>query len=269
MRHLSRDQQSDDCSFPKRFARFQPMKPLDQNEAVFVRPHKNWSLLPDFQNTRRDFLNHFRFESFPPLHGNVDLVDREAFRFVHSFYSVVTEPALAGRMETPATRRYSNNIQLRTASVTILSLIWNEEAHVAPNGKSAPVRPKSLANPSSRGLSMMRRLAFGLALISVLACGSVSAAEAQAPNSEPDASQTERKLRSPGQIRPAKNHKKVSSGQSAGRPGPRSLPLSAAETYASEHSANAPVSPVAKPAPPAGNSWTGFYLGTGIGAAQQ
>ncbi len=269
MRHLSRDQQSDDCSFPKRFARFQPMKPLDQNEAVLVRPNKNWSLLPDFQNTRRDFLNHFRFESFPPLHGNVDLVDWEAFRFVHSFYSVVTEPALAGRMETPGTRRYSNNIQLRTASVTILSLIWNEEARLAPNSKSAPVRPKSLANPCSRGLSMMRRLAFGLALISVLACGSVCAGEAQAPNSESDASQTVRKLPSPGQIHPAKNNKKVSSGPSAGRPGPWSLPLSAAETYASQHSANAPVSPVAKPPPPAGNSWTGFYLGAGIGAARQ
>ena len=92
MRHLSRDQQSDDCSFPKCLARFQPMKPLDQNEAVLVRPNKNWSLLSDFQNTLRDFLNHFRFESFPPLHGNVDLVDWEAFRFEHSFYSVVTEP---------------------------------------------------------------------------------------------------------------------------------------------------------------------------------
>src|ERR1700719_1992122 len=92
MRHLSRDQQSDDCSFPKCFARFQPMKPLDQNEAVFVRPNENWRLLSDFENTLRDFLNHFRFESLPPLHGNVDLVDWEAFRFEHSFSSVVTEP---------------------------------------------------------------------------------------------------------------------------------------------------------------------------------
>src|SRR6267154_5456254 len=92
MCHLSRNQQSDDCSFPERFARFQPMKPLDQDEAVFVRSNKNWSLLSDCQNTLRDFLNHFRFESFPPLYGNVDLVDWEAFRFGHSFYSVVTKP---------------------------------------------------------------------------------------------------------------------------------------------------------------------------------
>jgi len=116
---------------------------------------------------------------------------------------------------------------------------------------------------------MMRRLAFGLALISVLACGSISAVEAQVPNSESDASQMVRKLPSPGQIHPAKNHKKVTRAQSAGRPEPRALPLSAAETYASEHSANSPVSPVAKPAPPAGNSWTGFHLGAGMGAARQ
>jgi hypothetical protein len=116
---------------------------------------------------------------------------------------------------------------------------------------------------------MMRRLAFGFALTSVLACGSVCAGEVLAPNSESDASQTVRKLPSPGQIHPAKNNKKASSAPSAGRPGSRSLPLSAAETYASEHSANAPVSPVAKPAPSAPNSWTGFYLGAGIGAARQ
>src|SRR5438132_14299434 len=64
------------------------MKPLDQNEAVFVRPNKDWSLLTDFQNTLSDFFNHFRLESFSPLHGNVDLVDWKAFRFGHSFYSL-------------------------------------------------------------------------------------------------------------------------------------------------------------------------------------
>lgn len=115
----------------------------------------------------------------------------------------------------------------------------------------------------------MRRLAFGLALIAVVACGSVSAGEAQAPNSESDASQKVRTLPSPGQIHPAKSNKQVSRAQAAGRPGPRPLPLSAAETYASEHFANSPALPVVKPAPPAGNSWTGFYLGAGAGAARQ
>jgi len=115
----------------------------------------------------------------------------------------------------------------------------------------------------------MRRLASGLALIAVVACGSVSAGEAQAQYSESDASQKVRTLPSPGQIQRAKSNKQVSRAQSAGRPGPRSLPLSAAETYASEHFANSPVSPVVKPATPAGNSWTGFYLGAGAGAARQ
>jgi hypothetical protein len=68
------------------------MQSLDQNEAVFVGPNENGSLLSDFQNTFRDFLNQLRLESFLPLHGNVDLVDGEAFRFGHSFYSVVTKP---------------------------------------------------------------------------------------------------------------------------------------------------------------------------------
>jgi len=88
---FSRDQQSDDVFLAKSLARFQPMKPLDQNEAVFVGPNENRSLLSDFQNALRDFLNHLRFQSFPPLHGNVDLVDWEAFRFEHSFYSVVMQ----------------------------------------------------------------------------------------------------------------------------------------------------------------------------------
>ena len=67
---------------------------LDKEDAqvIFVGPNQNWSLLSDFQNARRDFLNQFGSEGFPPLHGNVDLVDWEAFRFEHSFSSVVTEP---------------------------------------------------------------------------------------------------------------------------------------------------------------------------------
>ena len=58
MRNLSRDQESDDCVLAKSLARFQPMKSLDQNEAVFVGPNQNGSLLSGFQNALRDFLNH-------------------------------------------------------------------------------------------------------------------------------------------------------------------------------------------------------------------
>ena len=115
----------------------------------------------------------------------------------------------------------------------------------------------------------MRHLTLGLALMAVLACGDVSAGVAQAPNSDSDASQNMRKSPSPGQIHPAKKNKQISKGQSPGQPAPQSLPLSAAEAYASEHSASAPISPAAKPAAPAGNSWTGFYLGAGAGAARQ
>jgi len=90
--NLSRDQESHDCFFAKSLARFQSMKSLDQYEAVFVGPNENGILLSNFQNTLRDFLNHLRFKSLPPLHRNVNLVNREAFRFDHSFYSVVTRP---------------------------------------------------------------------------------------------------------------------------------------------------------------------------------
>ena len=71
------------------------MQSLDQNEAAFVGPNDNGILLSDFQNALRDFLNPLRAESFLPFHGNVNLVDREAFRFGHSFYSVVTNPPQA------------------------------------------------------------------------------------------------------------------------------------------------------------------------------
>lgn len=87
----------------------------------------------------------------------------------------------------------------------------------------------------------MRHLVFGLALLPLLAC-SVSAGEAQA-SAESAGSQKTRKL--------------------------PSLPLSSAESYAAAHSANLPVSPTPKSASPATNSWTGVYVGGGIGAGRQ
>ena len=90
--NLSRDHESEDCFFAESLARLQPMKPLDQNEAVFVGSNQNGSLLSDLQNTLGDFLNHLGFESFPLLHRNVNLVDWEFFRFEHSFYSIVAQP---------------------------------------------------------------------------------------------------------------------------------------------------------------------------------
>lgn len=110
----------------------------------------------------------------------------------------------------------------------------------------------------------MRHLVFGLALIPVLACGGVSAGEGQL-STESDGSQKVQKLPSPGQGRSSK--KNISRTQS--RLASPALPFSSTETYAAEHSVDLPVSSQPRPASPATNSWTGFYVGAGIGAARQ
>ena len=113
----------------------------------------------------------------------------------------------------------------------------------------------------------MRGLVFGLALIPLVACSNVSAGDAQ-PSIESDGSQTVQKLPSRRQGRSVKNNKQISKTQS--RPAPSSLPLASAEAHAAEHSANLPVSPATKSAPPAAtNSWSGFYIGAGAGAGRQ
>lgn len=114
----------------------------------------------------------------------------------------------------------------------------------------------------------MRRVVFGLALISLVACGCVHAGEAQAPNTEAVRSQKIQNLPPPNQMHRPQKTRQVSRVKPDGRSVPQSLPLSAAEAYASEHSASAPVSSTAAPTSPATNSWTGFYVGAGIGAAQ-
>jgi hypothetical protein len=112
----------------------------------------------------------------------------------------------------------------------------------------------------------MRGLVFGLAIIPLVACSSVFAGEGQPPT-ESDGSQTVQKLPSPDQGRSTKSKKQISKAQS--KSAVPSLPLSSAETYAAEHSADLPVSSPAKPAAPATNSWTGFYIGTGAGVGRQ
>ena len=103
------------------------MKSLDQNEAVFVGPNENGSLLSDFQNTLRDFLNQLRFKSFPPLHRNVNLVDWEAFRFEHSVYSLVTQPN--PKHQAPTTMGLRNGTSTRTANGDIGNSDISEELH--------------------------------------------------------------------------------------------------------------------------------------------
>jgi hypothetical protein len=124
----------------------------------------------------------------------------------------------------------------------------------------------------------MRRIVFGLLLVPLIACGDVLANDAQAPNAQvPNANtggsqqvQANKKLRSeqvspPSQIDRAKNRKSTSMTRSRAPSVPAALPLSSAETYASEHPGNLAISSAPKPAPPS-NSWTGFYVGAGVGA---
>jgi hypothetical protein len=108
-------------------------------------------------------------------------------------------------------------------------------------------------------------------LVPLIACRDVFADDAQAPNANSGGSQqvqANKKLRSEqvspsSQIDRAKNRKSTSMTRSRA---PAALPLSSAETYASEHPGNLAISSAPKPAPPAGNSWTGFYVGAGVGA---
>ena len=112
----------------------------------------------------------------------------------------------------------------------------------------------------------MRRSVVGLTLIFLAACSSVFAEEGQLSTGT-DGAQKVQKLPSPDRGRSPKNNKQLSARQS--RSAPPSLPLSSAETYAAQHSADLPVSPPEKPTSSAPNSWTGFYVGAGIGAARQ
>jgi hypothetical protein len=131
---------------------------------------------------------------------------------------------------------------------------------------------------------MMRRIVFGLLLVPLIACGDVLADDAQAPNAQipnvqvPNANtggshqvQANKKLRSAqvsplSQIDRTKNRKPTSVTRSRAPSAPGALPLSSAETYASEHPGTLAISSAPKPAPPPGNSWTGFYVGAGVGA---
>jgi hypothetical protein len=128
----------------------------------------------------------------------------------------------------------------------------------------------------------MRRIVFGLLLVPLIACSDVLAEDAQIPNANTGGSQQaqanqNQKLPSeqvspPSQTDRSKNRKQTSITRSRARSAPGALPLSSAETYASEHPGNLAISSAPKPAPPAGNSpsnsWTGFYVGAGVGAAQ-
>ena len=133
---------------------------------------------------------------------------------------------------------------------------------------AASVRPQSSVTVGFReGGPIMCRLVAGLALIALMACGSVSAGEVQPSGS--DGPQTAHR-------QPSSVHKRTPGKQS--RSAPASLPLSSAETYTAEHRGNLSVSSSAlppalspsapRPSAPATNSWTGFYLGGGGGVGR-
>jgi hypothetical protein len=111
----------------------------------------------------------------------------------------------------------------------------------------------------------MRHGFFGLLFFSLTACSSAVAGEALAPSADPGGS-----LEKPspaGQMPPSKSSKRVSRAQPDAPARQRSLPLSSASAYASEHATSLPISSPSGPAPPPSRSWTGFYVGAGAGAA--
>jgi hypothetical protein len=125
----------------------------------------------------------------------------------------------------------------------------------------------------------MRRIVFGLLLVPLIACSDVLADDAQVPNAmvpnanTGDSQQANKKLPSgqvspPSQIDRSKNRRQTSITRSRAPSAPAELPLSSAEAYASEHPANLAISSAPKPASPPSNSWTGFHVGVGVGAAQ-
>jgi hypothetical protein len=68
-------------------------------------------------------------------------------------------------------------------------------------------------------------------------------------------------------MHPSRSSKRVSRVQPEPHSGQRSLPLSSASAYASEHPTTLPMSSPPGSTPPLSNSWTGFYVGAGAGAA--
>lgn len=112
---------------------------------------------------------------------------------------------------------------------------------------------------------MMRRLVAGVTLISLAACSIAYAQEGQ-PQSGADGLRKVQRLPSPNQGRSLENKKQISKAHH--QMAPPSLPLSSAETYAAAHSSGLPVSSPAKAGLSTTHSWTGFYVGGGVGAGR-
>jgi hypothetical protein len=114
------------------------------------------------------------------------------------------------------------------------------------------------------GQSTMRRVFSGLLFFSLTASGAFGG-EALAPSS--DAGASLEKPSSAAHTHPSGSSKRASRTQPDARTGQRSLPLSSASAYASEHATSLPISSPPSPSLPPSHSWTGFYVGAGAGAA--
>ena len=112
----------------------------------------------------------------------------------------------------------------------------------------------------------MRRVSFVLAVILPMMGSSGFAADT--PGTDSNAAQQVQKPTAAAPARHPTNHKRVYGTPSDGRTVPRSLPLPSAAAYAAEPSANLPITSGPRPASPSGNSWTGFYLGAGVGVGR-
>jgi hypothetical protein len=112
---------------------------------------------------------------------------------------------------------------------------------------------------------MMGWVFFGLIFFSLTACSGAFADETLAP--EPGGSLL--KPSPAGPRHPSKSSKRAARAQPDAHSTQRSLPLSSASAYASEHATGLPISSPLSPAaaPPPSHSWTGFYVGAGAGAA--
>ena len=115
------------------------------------------------------------------------------------------------------------------------------------------------AGTKPRESRMMRCVLFGLTLSSLMTC---SAFAGDVPNPDLNGPQEVRKPSSSAQAHP-KTNKPVSKAQADERSKLKALAPAAA--YASEHSANLPISSAPKPASASPRPWTGFYVGAGAG----
>ena len=66
-----------DSCLPERLAGFQAMKPFNQNKAVAIRSHENGHFLTLFHHAPCKSFNLLRIKRLTPLHGHIDVLDRE------------------------------------------------------------------------------------------------------------------------------------------------------------------------------------------------